>query len=64
MVAFAVMLMRCRSFALLAGLTAGLGLWLAPAVLAQAPVTAFVGATPIDVPPDATAASVALPHPA
>lgn len=49
MVAFAVMLMRHRGFVLLASaLMAGSGLWLAPVTRAQAPVTAFVGATLID----------------
>jgi imidazolonepropionase-like amidohydrolase len=41
MVAFAVMLMRFCGIALLA-------VWLTPATLAQAPVTAFVGATLVD----------------
>ena len=49
MVAFAVMLMRSCGLALLsAGIIAGISLGLAPATLAQAPVTAFVGATLID----------------
>ena len=49
MVAFAVMLMRSCGLALIsAGITVGISLGLAPATRAQAPVTAFVGATLID----------------
>ena len=53
MVAFAVMLMRSIRFASLAavfacGIAVAADAWLAPAVLAQGTVTAFVGATVID----------------
>ena len=49
MVAFAVMLMRSCGLAVIStGIMAGISLGLAPATLAQGPVTAFVGATLID----------------
>ena len=42
-------MMRCFGIAGLAsGLASGLALWIAPVTLAQAPVTAFIGATVID----------------